>query len=90
MQWNATAALAVEVLSWREPADKKLGFYAAHDVEELVIIDPDQRTVRWLELRGGAYEPVQRSGVIDLGPAELADRIDWDPFPVEPEDHQDR
>jgi len=50
VQWNSTAALAVEVLSWHEPADKKLGFYAAHHVDELVIIDPDQHTVPWLEL----------------------------------------
>lgn len=85
-QWQPTAALAVEVLSWREPAAKKLEFYAAHQIDELVIVDPEQRRVDWLALREGAYEPVRRSGVIDLGPAELAQQIDWDPFPVtEPE-----
>lgn len=81
MQWDPTAALAVEVLSGREPADKKLGFCAAHRVDELVMIDPDQRTVLWLELHEGAYEPLQRPGVIGLRPAELADRIDWEPAP---------
>ena len=57
VQWNATAALAAEVLSQHEPSDRKLALYAAHHVDELVIIDPDQRTVCWLELSEGAYEP---------------------------------
>ncbi len=82
VQWQPTAAIAVEILSWREPATKKLDFYAAHHVDELVIIDPDKRAVDWLVLRQGAYQPVAQSGVIDLGPAELAQRIDWDPFPI--------
>ncbi len=81
-QWQPTAALAVEILSWREPATKKLDFYAAHHVDELVIIDPDKHEVDWLVLREGAYQPVQRSDVIDLSAAALAQRIDWDPFPI--------
>jgi len=28
--------------------------------------------------------------VIDLGPAGLADRIDWDPFPIEPDNREDQ
>jgi hypothetical protein len=85
-QWNQTAALAVEVLSWREPASKKLDFYSAHEVSELVIVDAQARTVQWLGLCQGVYEPVERSAVIDLSPAELAEQIDWDPFPVEPDE----
>lgn len=81
-QWNPTAALAVEGLSWREPASKKLDFYAAHHVDELVIVDRDKRTIQWLALRQRGYRPVARSGVIASGPAELAARIDWEPFPV--------
>jgi len=78
-QWQPTAALAIEVLSWREPAAKKLDFYAAHQVDELLIVDPDKRDVDWLALREGVYQPVLRSAVIGLGPAELAQLIDWDP-----------
>jgi Uma2 family endonuclease len=73
----ATAALVVEVVS---PGDKtwdKLGFYAAHNVDELLIVDPAKRTVDWLSLSGGQYEPVQQSGLIDCGPDELTERIDW-------------
>jgi Uma2 family endonuclease len=83
-QWQPTAAVAVEVLSWREPAWKKLEFYAAHRVAEVVIVDPEQRKVDWLALGSGGYQPVQRSAVIELGPVELAGRIDWDPSPLHP------
>jgi Uma2 family endonuclease len=51
--------------------------YAAHDVEELLIVDPRKRTVQWLALRDGGYEPVERSALIEVGAAELAERIDW-------------
>ena len=31
--------------------------------------------VHWLVLRGDRYEPVEHSGLIEFGPAELAERI---------------
>ena len=30
-----------------------------------------------LALRDGRYAPVRRSGLIEFGPAELAEQIDW-------------
>lgn len=75
--WLPTAALVVEILSPDDESWQKLPFYAAHDVDEVLLVDPATRTVTWLGLREGEYEPVQRSGLIELGPAELAARIDW-------------
>ncbi|MHB2000711.1 MAG: Uma2 family endonuclease [Solirubrobacteraceae bacterium] len=75
--WLPTAALAIEIVSRGDETWEKLPFYAAHDVEELLILDPEQRAVHWLALSGGAYEPVERSRLIDLSAAELAQRIDW-------------
>jgi Uma2 family endonuclease len=72
-----TAALVVEVVSPGDETWQKLPFYAAHDVDELLIVDPDTRTVYWLALTDGRYEPTERSGLIELGTAELAERIDW-------------
>ena len=54
-----------------------LPFYAAHGVDEVRLVDPETRTVTWLALRDGAYQPVERSGLIELGPAELAAQLDW-------------
>ena len=75
--WHATAAAVVEILSPGDESRQKLPFYAAHDVDEVLLVDPAERTISWLVLRDGAYQPVERSGLIDLGAAELAQRIDW-------------
>jgi Uma2 family endonuclease len=72
-----TAALAVEIVSPGDETWQKLPFYAAHGVDELLIVDPDARVVHWLVLAGGAYQPLERSALIELGARELADRIDW-------------
>jgi hypothetical protein len=56
---------------------KKFDFYAAHDVDEVLIIDHKERQVHWFALRDGEYEPVERSALIELGPAELAEQLDW-------------
>jgi len=58
-------------------AGKKLPFYAERHVDEVLFVDPAQRTITWLALRAGEYKPVQRSGLIELGPAELAEQLDW-------------
>jgi Uma2 family endonuclease len=75
--WFSTAALVVEIVSPGDESWQKLPFYAAHKVDELLIVDPTERSVRWLALAGGEYRDVQRSGLIELGPGELAERLDW-------------
>jgi hypothetical protein len=57
---------------------EKLPFYARRGVEELAIVDPRERRVIWLELGAdGEYREVERSRVIELTAAKLADRLDW-------------
>lgn len=73
-----TAALVVEIVSPDDETLAKLPFYAAHDVEELLIVDPKKREIQWLALRGDRYEPIERSSLIDFGPGELAERIVWE------------
>ena len=75
--WQATAAAVVEILSPGDESRQKLPFYADHDVDEVLLVDPAERTVTWLALHDGEYEPVQRSGLIDHGPSELAQQLDW-------------
>ncbi len=77
--WQATAALVIEILSRGDETWEKVPFYAAHGVGELLVIDPQKRTVEWFSLERGEYRPVDASRVIDFGPAELAQRIDWPP-----------
>lgn len=75
--WHHTAALVVEIASPNDESWEKLPFYAAHGVDEVLIVDPGKRVVHWLGLRDGEYEPIERSAVIDLGTDELATLIDW-------------
>ena len=56
---------------------EKLPFYGAHAVEEILIIDPQERSVSWLGLTDGEYQPIERSTLIDLGQSDLAEQIDW-------------
>jgi Uma2 family endonuclease len=71
------AALVVEIVSPDDETWAKLPFYAAHDVDELLIVDPREHTIHWLALRDGGYEPVERSALLDLGAEQLADEIEW-------------
>lgn len=77
--WHPTAALVVEIVSRGDETWDKLPFYAGHDVDELLIVDPHDRSVTWLALHEGQYRSVERSRLIDLGADELAGRIDWPP-----------
>jgi hypothetical protein len=73
--FNPTAALVIEIV----PGDKtwnKLPFYAAHLVDELLIVDPAKRSVEWLGRRDDRYEAIARSRLVDLGSDELSDQLD--------------
>ncbi len=75
--WEPTAPLVVEIISPDDETWQKLPFYAAHGVDEVLIVDPDARAVHWLGLADGEYRQLERSTVVELGAAELAERIDW-------------
>src|SRR5262249_4631657 len=77
-QWHPSAALAVGVRSPDDDTPKKLPFYAAQHVDEVLIVDPATREITWLGLSdAGEYRSVERSGVIALRAAQLLERIDW-------------
>jgi Uma2 family endonuclease len=75
--YSSTAALVVEILSPGDETWDKLPFYAMHEVDELLIVDPEERSVHWLALSEGEYRPVQGSALIELSAAELAEQIVW-------------
>jgi Uma2 family endonuclease len=75
--WHPTAALVIEIVSPGDDTWQKLPFFAAHEVNEVLIVDPAERAVHWLGLAGGEYRPIERSGLIDLGPGELTGKLDW-------------
>lgn len=72
-----TAAIVVEIVSPGDESWKKLPFYARHQVDEVLIVDPATRSLSWLALEGGEYRAAQRSRIIDRGTQGLAERIAW-------------
>jgi Uma2 family endonuclease len=72
-----TAALVIEIVSAGDETWEKLEFYARRGVDELLIVDPQDRTVSWLGLDAGEYKHLKRSRLIELGAAQLAELIDW-------------
>ena len=75
--WNATAALVLEIVSPNDETWEKLPFYAAHNVDEVLIVDPQERSVSWLALEDGKYRPVEHSRLLELGAQGLAEQLDW-------------
>ncbi len=75
--WHPTAALVVEIVSPGDETWDKLPFYAAHHVDEVLIVDPLKRTITWLVLEQAAYRDAGRSGLIEFGARELRDQLDW-------------
>jgi Uma2 family endonuclease len=67
----------VEIVSPNDETWEKLPFHAAHKVDEVLIVDPQERSVSWLALADGEYHPVERSGLVDLGGQDLAEQLDW-------------
>ncbi|MBV9337298.1 MAG: Uma2 family endonuclease [Solirubrobacterales bacterium] len=75
-----TAALVTEIVSPGDDTWKKVPFYASHGVDELVIVDLQKQGVDWLGLDpSGEYGPLEQSRLIELGPAELAEQLEWPP-----------
>jgi Uma2 family endonuclease len=74
-----TAALVVEIVSPGDESWEKLPFYAAHGVDEVVIADPDERSLVWMALDGDHYRPVERSLLLGVDVAAIVAAIDWPP-----------
>lgn len=77
--WHDTAPLVVEVLSPDDMTFDKLDFYTAHGVQELLVVDWQERSVRCFALQDGQAER-DRSEVLELTTAQVVAAIDWPPL----------
>jgi Uma2 family endonuclease len=71
-------ALVIEIRSPNDESWEKLPFYAAHGVDEVLIIEPESREVHWLQFQDGQYAATERSALIDLSAAQLTAGLVWD------------
>lgn len=72
-----SAAIVVEILSQGDETYAKLDFYAAHDVDEVWILDP---VAHWVEIRvllGGSYAHTDESRLLGLTATQVAVDLTW-------------
>lgn len=74
-----TAAVVVQIVSPDDETPNKLEFYAAHGVDELLIVSPFERSVTWLRLQDGRYVVAAASPLLGVSAEDLAGRIEWPP-----------
>jgi len=72
-----TAAIVIEILSPDDETYEKLPFYAAHGVDEVLIIDPGERQVHLFARRNDHYDEIDRSVLLELGTDVLEHAIRW-------------
>jgi Uma2 family endonuclease len=72
-----TAAVVIEVVSPDDETYLKIDFYASHGVEELVVADPQLRTVRIWQLIDGALVETGQSDLLGVSAAELTRAVVW-------------
>jgi Uma2 family endonuclease len=77
--WVPTAAVVVEIISPDDESWAKLDFYAAHEMDEVLIVDPETRRVTWLARDGSGYSEADGSPLLGITAADLAAQIDWPP-----------
>jgi hypothetical protein len=53
--------------------------YFAHGVEEVLIVDPQRRTVEWYARGADAFARSGRSALLDVDEPTLHAEIDWPP-----------
>ncbi len=75
--WQPTAAVVVEVVSPGDESRRKFGHYFGRGVEELLIVDPAQRTVEWFERGPDGFKATGGSALLGTTSDELAATIDW-------------
>lgn len=75
--YQPTAAIIVEIVSPGDETRRKFDFYYNAGVEELLIVDPEARTVEWFERGSDGFVPADGSRLLGLAGAELAAALRW-------------
>jgi Uma2 family endonuclease len=74
--FEPTAGIIVEIVSPGDETYAKLGFYFAHGVREVLIVDPDRATVEWYGRGADGLTRTGRKQLRDLTESALSDQLD--------------
>ena len=77
LTWNPTAAIVVEVVSPGDESRRKLHFYFRAGVDELLIVDPEERTVEWFTRGPDGFALADGSALLGITAVDLAEALDW-------------
>ena len=75
--WVPTAAIVVEIVSPDDETYDKFDFFWRHDVTEILVADPAQRSVRCRRRGADCFEPATRSGLLDVAMDDISREITW-------------
>jgi len=75
--FTSTAAIVVEIVSPGDETRSKLDFYFAVGIEELLVVDPQTRTVEWWTRATDGFVRSDASALLDLTISDLHAAIDW-------------
>ena len=70
--WHASTALVAEILSPDDETYEEFGFYAAHGIEEVLVVDPARREVQVWVRRGDDYRQETASAFLGVTADDLA------------------
>ncbi|MEE8599444.1 Uma2 family endonuclease [Euzebya tangerina] len=75
--FHPTAEIVVEIVSPGDESWEKLEFYAAHGVQEMLIVDPRTKGIQWLHRSGDTMTAVGGSQLLAIDGAGLAQQLEW-------------
>jgi Uma2 family endonuclease len=76
--WVPTAAIVIEIISPDDETYEKFGFYAAHGVDEIVVVDPSATAVTvWRRTSAPSYEAADSSSLLCISVTALESAITW-------------
>jgi Uma2 family endonuclease len=75
--WIANAAIVVEIVSPGDESRNKFGFYHLVGVEEVLIVDPEIKSVEWFRRGDEGFELTDGSAILGITSDQLGREIDW-------------
>jgi Uma2 family endonuclease len=75
--FHPTAEIVVEIVSPGDESRLKNDFYFRMGVAEVVIVDPEHRTVEWFVRDSSSFRPTEHSNLLDISATTLTELINW-------------
>jgi hypothetical protein len=75
--WHDTAAIVVEIVSPDDETYAKFDFYLAHGVDEIIVADPAEKSVRCFQRTATGFADSEQSLLLGVDAAYITTELDW-------------